>query len=1177
MTARPDSTPSPATGVSRSGQVHPRVSIPARAPERPVQQAEALGLRLTAVELERSALLFALLFLAALLLVVGRTARDALFLTRFPVTWIGPMWIAYGVVSCVVSLVYAAIAPRLPRAKFTIGFALFSACTYVILRILIGHEVRAAYVIFNVWSEIIANFVTVLVWGIAQDLHDTRSAKRLFGLIGVGRIAGTVACGFGAGAAVSFMGTENLIFILVAALFAVAALTYVLATRHPAPVQHPDRAIEERLFDTPVWRSRYALTVALFTLLLFAVLTIGDYQFKAIATVAYPERDRLASFMGFFYGAVGALSLAVQLLMPRLLSRYGVLGGIVAMPAAFITATGALFLSPSLAIASVLKASDHGLQFTVHDTATQLLLFPFPQALRERVRTLASAVAKPVGCGVGATLLIVVSASTGTADGGEALIHDAARLGLYSLPLGLVVIGLTPRLRQGYIEAMRRTLVRRGIGSEDVVVGPQTRAIFEEALFGDDAPQVLFAIDQLRSLSPEILQSAAPRLTRHRSARVRATALRLLVEVGGVEGAPELARRALRDPSELVRVAGVEVLSELLREDAHEELCRLSKEGDDATQAAAIAALMRHGGLDGMLDGAPRLRELLDSADAKNRIAAARALGMVGQQSLQRALARLIADTDPEVRREAVKAACTVADPRLIPLLVGALADRGLSRVAGRALSVIGQPAIPELTARLADPATPREARKMMPRILAASAHLDALDGLVGCIDEPDEGVRQKILASASRLRLTLQAPAVDKREVLAWVTRELDEHEHTRDRYLAARPVIAGPLLDQHLLRRLRQGLIRALRVCELGYPREEIALARTHVLGADPALRANALEVLDALLERPLFERLSRLLEGLVELRAGGFVLTKARNGAAGGSPSGQQAEAQRREAAVWVRGELARGQPYSAALVLDAAARHGLMIVAESALSATSHADPLVREAAAIAVAALSPEGARERLTALSHDEDPVVARYAHYWLETGRVGLDEDDTMYTTIEKILFLQRVPLFAGVAGDDLVALARGSIVVSLRKGDVIFREGESGGSLYLIIAGAVALSTQGRELAHLGNRDVFGEMSILDRDPRTATATVTEDAELLRVSAEDFHEAIHDTVEIAEAVIRVLNRRLRDADRLLAEARPTPALPEGQAPGSTMAPRAGREDERSVATSLDESDDIE
>ena len=60
-----------------------------------------LGVWMTRAEAERSALLFVLLALAAMVLVVGRAARDALFLTHFPITWIAPMWMAYAVVSAI--------------------------------------------------------------------------------------------------------------------------------------------------------------------------------------------------------------------------------------------------------------------------------------------------------------------------------------------------------------------------------------------------------------------------------------------------------------------------------------------------------------------------------------------------------------------------------------------------------------------------------------------------------------------------------------------------------------------------------------------------------------------------------------------------------------------------------------------------------------------------------------------------------------------------------------------------------------------------------------------------------------------------------------------------------------------------------------------------------------------
>ncbi|MGK4006343.1 Npt1/Npt2 family nucleotide transporter [Sorangium sp. So ce1036] len=1114
------------------------------------------GVTLTRVELHRTALLFCLLFLAALVFVVGRSARDALFLTRFPVTWIAPMWIVYGVASALTALAYNRVAHSLPRARLCVAFALFGAATFAVLRVLIGQEVRAAYLVFYVWSEIIANFTGVLVWAIAQDLHDPRSAKRLFGLIGTGRVIGTVACGFATGAVVTWIGTENLLLVLVAALLVMAALTTWLARRHPLarPPSGDEEILQARLPRTAVWRSRYALTIALFTLLLFTVLTVGDYQFKAVALSAYPARDDLARFMAYLYGAVGAIGLLVQLVAtPVVLRRHGVLGGLLAMPAAFTASTAALLASPSLAFAAILKLSDNALQFTIHDATMQLLFFPFPPALRERARMLVSAIAKPLGYGVGALILLAIAPTAST---GAALARDAAALGLYSIPLGIATIALIPLVRRGYFDAMRRTLMRRQLDADIVAFGPQTRAVLREALHSAAATQALFAVEKLRLYEPDVVREALPALARHGSARVRALAVRLAAELRHDDGA-EIARAAIRDRSTAVRVAAVEALAALLREDAHDELLALAGEGaapqgpaagpprggarrDEALRNAAIAALLRYCGLDGMLEGAPRLRALLESPSPRDRVAAARILGLAGRASLQRALARLLGDTDPAVRREAVRSSSSVADPRLLPLLADALAERALAPAAARAIEALGDEVIPELAARLDSDETPRAARLVIPRVLARLGSRGALDALLARIDHPHEALRQKVLASASRLRLALRAPPAPLRVIRASIDRETVEHVREREAYIAVRPRVAGPLLDQHMLRRLRKGLIRVLRLCELAYPREVVALVRNHVFGPDPALRANAFEVLESLLDRPLRERLVSLVERLLEL----YAAFPAR-------PMPEEADV-----LAWVRGEMARGEPYSAALALDAVARHAILGAAEDALAATYHPDPLVREAAAIATAVTYPAGARERLTALRADPDPAVARYARYWAVTGGTGIDPEDEMYTTIEKILFLQRVPLFSRVAGDDLVGLARGSLVVSLLRGDVVFRQGETGGALYSIISGEVSLTLDGREIARLGPNDVFGEMSLFDNEPRAATAVVTDDAELLRVSAEDFREAVRETAEIADAVIRVLNRRLREAERRLADAHARLSLVPKPAPSPPSLP---------------------
>jgi HEAT repeat protein len=661
-----------------------------------------------------------------------------------------------------------------------------------------------------------------------------------------------------------------------------------------------------------------------------------------------------------------------------------------------------------------------------------------------------------------------------------------------------------------------------------------------EALGSNDSPQVLFAVERLCELDPDAVREALPRLAKHRSPRVRALAFRLTHDLGqdatdGSTGekAAELARSGISDADATVRVAALEALAAQLKEDAHDELLAYAERKDDeAVRTGAIAALLRHCGLDGLLDGAPRLCALLESDAPAERIAAARVLGMVGEASLARSLMRLLGDADADVRRAAIAAASNVRDPRLLPVLIGALAERTLAAAASKAISALGDEAIAELAACLADEKAPRLARLKAPRVLARLESRAALAVLLSRLDERDEAVRQKVLASASRLRLAIQAPAVPFVEIHERVDREMVDHAQTRDDYIAVRPLVLRPLLDEYAIRRLRKGLIRILRLFELAFPREVVASIRAHLFGADPALRANAFEVLESLLDPALRVRLIDLVERFIRLSMGAFPEP----------PLGPRMA----YAAAWLHAEIASPDPYRAAIALDAIAAHRVLGAGADALAATKHADPLVREAAAVAVLATKPLGAEQALVRLRDDEDAVVAAYARYCTETKRTGIELDEGMYTTIEKVLFLQRVPVFSRVAGDDLAPLARGSVVMPLLRRDVVFREGDPGGALYFVISGAVILTVSGREVARLGPNDVFGEMSIFDREPRAVTALASEDTELLRVSADDFREAVRETVEIAEAVIQVLNRRLREADRRLAAARARLSAPD-------------------------------
>jgi CRP-like cAMP-binding protein len=106
-------------------------------------------------------------------------------------------------------------------------------------------------------------------------------------------------------------------------------------------------------------------------------------------------------------------------------------------------------------------------------------------------------------------------------------------------------------------------------------------------------------------------------------------------------------------------------------------------------------------------------------------------------------------------------------------------------------------------------------------------------------------------------------------------------------------------------------------------------------------------------------------------------------------------------------------------------------------------------------------------------------------------------------------------------------------------RAGEVLFREGESGEEMFVIQSGVVRITKhvggEERPLATLGRGEFIGEMAILNEKPRTATATVIEDAKLLVIGARTLELMISNNAEIALRLVKKLARRLDSADELV------------------------------------------
>ncbi len=136
----------------------------------------------------------------------------------------------------------------------------------------------------------------------------------------------------------------------------------------------------------------------------------------------------------------------------------------------------------------------------------------------------------------------------------------------------------------------------------------------------------------------------------------------------------------------------------------------------------------------------------------------------------------------------------------------------------------------------------------------------------------------------------------------------------------------------------------------------------------------------------------------------------------------------------------------------------------------------------------------------------------------------------------------LAKAGLFQGVAPEAADALATSLQYSDYTRGEQVFTEGEQGDTLFIVLTGKVKIgrrAADGREnmLSVMGPSDMFGELSLFDPGPRTATATVVTEARLAHLAHASLRPWITDRPEIAEQLLRVLARRLRRTNDALAD----------------------------------------
>lgn len=820
------------------------------------------------------------------------TARDALFLEKIAAERLPLVYALLAGLGLVVARGNAWFVERFGRRNTLIATLLAAAYGTVVLYRL--PATRGAVFALYAWSALIGTLMVAQFWMLCGSVFTLGQSKRLFAPISSGGVLGAVV---GASVAMGVLRARpvELLLLVAAAIFLVTAL--LLTTLHNDEVAQPQAVAQPDPDDelaprTGLWgemrRWPYlGRLVGLIGVSTAAVLA-ADYLFKSTVARSLPPAE-LASFFATAYTAMNAAALVVQLVLAQyLVRRLGILAAYCVLPTLLVAGGAATVVLTGAVFATVLtKGADGALRHSLHRIATELLWLPLPEQVRARVKTLVDTV---VVRGVQALFagVLLVLAMIG-ADG-------PIWLGGLIVALSAAWLMLAMALRRPYLDLFRSALQRRGaqdrrgelrldLGSVEVVV---------EALSSPDPGRVVAAIDLLVTGRRSRLIPAL--ILYHESAEVLVRALEAIATPDRKDWIP-LAERLLAHPDDEVRVAVVRALSQV------GELSEVRERLGDASPAvrghAAFWMAERAARAPGEHPAVQQVLELAGAEGRQARRSLLQAMARHGHPGWEPVLGTLagnaIAGCEPAggasvtaiVRAvnaaggeggegPAGEAAPSLLDPsmeatvaaflgavkrvggrRFLPMLIDRLRTRHGRDLVRDAIVAMGEGVLPDLAAALDDPQTDRLVRRHLPRTISRFRTQRAADLLLDCLEREQDGyVRYKALRGLGRL-VAESSVRIDRRRVEQQIEKNLVEHLRLTaicvalSPGLAQAPVVAQPageVLVGLLEDKRAQSLERAFRLLQIAHRREDVHSSAVALGSGDRALRAQALEYLDA-----------------------------------------------------------------------------------------------------------------------------------------------------------------------------------------------------------------------------------------------------------------------------------------------------------------------------------------
>ena len=1032
---------------------------------------------------------------------VIKIVRDALFLNRFPITQLPYVYLLAAVAAGAVITIYSHYTSRLSLSQVILGSHAFIISNVIVFWFLIAfYDFGWVLYAFYIWSAIVGLVAVAQFWTLANDMFNPREGKRHFGIITAGGTLGGMTGGFGANWAVNFLfGTKQLLWLIAALLAGALGVAYLairererlVAVTHredaaPGEIQAQNASgIVATLRSSP-----YLQTIAALIFLSVIVSTLIDYQFKSAAKEAYASTDALAGFFGSYYAWLSVVTFLAQVwLTGRLLTGLGLTPSLLLLPVALLAGSIGLLVWPGLFAATTTRLAEASLRTSVNHSGVEILYLPIPDFIKKKVKVFLDVTIERLGDGMAASIILFYTLFLGGS--------EVTLLSYFSIGLILVWAAVVFVVQGGYMEALRRSLAYREISLKEARIDYAEKGTVQavlKTLEEKEERSVLFGLDLAENLDPKVAVTLLPRaLLRHASPEVRRRTLILFARYPDASILTEVLE-LLASQSKHLQAEAINMVFTILKKDAIPIIRPYLESPDSEVQRSVIRCLLQSGDSQIHDDALNAFRAMVTNRGPRGeegRIEAARLIGEIGDAEFSAHLGRLIReDASSAVIREAMAAAGKLRYRGVIREIILRLGSSATKAGAREALVEYSEIAVRQLRTALFDSRVPRDIRLNIPRTLSKIHSQSAMNALLGGLLEEDRSIRFKVILALEEMARHFADLKMDREIVETAIVSDVMLYSQRFAIFFVLfadgeEPVVErASLLRQALLESMERVRERVIWLLSLIYPPNDIRGVWGALNSGDSGKQAYAVELLDNSLtgdiKRYTFPLYGDALEPERFSLSLGFLGCDSLDTKAAFRMLLEQEDRWLSAATVWEIGRRGLGE------------FHGNI----TRFLDSEHL--VLREAARLASRGFDLAGKNEKLS---------------------------------TIEKVVFLKSVDIFAHATVEQLGRIAGLTEEVRFEPDDTIFKEGQPIDAVYLLLKGRVALEKNGQKVREIGEGRAFGTVAALDFNPAVHTVKAMDDVHALRLDARDFHDLLSLDSELVEAVIRVLCRMIRES----------------------------------------------